>query len=99
MLGSGETKPPVITTHPIDKEFFIENNNECWSLTCQAEGAETYLWEKEGGSIPKEAKGVDKSTLTLVDLKPAHSGNYRCFACKGSHKIPSDFAIFSVKGE
>ena len=48
------------------------------TLTCMANEATSYYWEKENGSIPYDTIGINTSNLTLIDAQPEDSGNYRC---------------------
>ena len=38
----------------------------------------SYIWEKENGSIPNRAYGVNSSTLVIPNLAVADAGRYRC---------------------
>jgi len=68
------------------------------SLTCEAEGATSYHWEKEDGSIPYGAAGVDSNILTLVNLMPAHAGNYRCVVSSKSDSNFTNYATITING-
>lgn len=48
------------------------------TLTCMANEASSYYWEKENGDIPVDSIGVNTSNLTFIDVQPEDSGNYRC---------------------
>ena len=48
------------------------------TLTCIANGASYYYWERENGDIPFDTIGVNTSNLTFIDVQPEDSGNYRC---------------------
>ena len=48
------------------------------TLTCMANEASSYYWEKENSDIPVDFIGVNTSSLTLIDVQPEDSGNYRC---------------------
>ena len=99
VLGTKDSKP-VITTQPKDINVSIESDTECLSLTCKVDGATSYYWEKQNGSIPFDAIGENSDTITLINLTPAHDGLYRCVACNScSNKAYSDYAHVSVTGE
>ena len=48
------------------------------TLTCMANEATSYYWEKENGDIPYDTIGINTSNLTFIDAQPEDSGNYRC---------------------
>ncbi|XP_065898770.1 basement membrane-specific heparan sulfate proteoglycan core protein-like isoform X3 [Dysidea avara] len=89
---------PTITTHPKSEVVTISNENECLSLTCEAEGAISYCWERQGGSIPSGATGVDSNTLTF-NLTPFHAGNYRCVVGSKSDNNFTDYATITINVE
>ena len=70
------------------------------TLTCEADGATSYYWERQGarGSIPSGAIGVNTNTLTIINLQSEDAGNYRCVATNGSGRINSNYAAISVRG-
>ena len=47
-------------------------------LTCTANEASSYYWEKYNDSIPYDSIGINTSVLTLNDVQLGDSGNYRC---------------------
>jgi len=99
VLGTKDSKP-VITTQPKGMEVSIDSETDNLSLTCKAEGATSYYWEKQNGSIQLDATGENSDTLTLVNLTPSHGGLYRCVACNSCNiKAYSDYAHVSVTGE
>ena len=69
------------------------------TLTCEADGATSYNWKRQSGSIPSGAIGVNTNTLTIINLQPEDAGNYRCVATNGSGSSYSDYATAIVKGE
>ena len=48
------------------------------TLTCVANEASSYYWEKENGNIPLDTIGVNTSSVVFNDVQPEDSGNYRC---------------------
>ena len=58
----------------------------------------TYYWERQNGGIPSGSQGVDSKTLTLVNLTPQDSGNYRCVVSDGINKSFSNYAKITVNG-
>ena len=76
----------------------LESNFTNTSLTCKADGASSYTWERQDGSIPSSAIGVNTNTLTLINLQLRDAGRYRCIATNDSGSTESDYAIVTVKG-
>ena len=68
------------------------------TLTCEADGATSYNWERQSGSIPSGAIGMNTNTLTIVNLAPEDTGNYQCVASNASGSSNSEYAAVIVKG-
>jgi len=90
--------PPVITTHPMDTTVTLVNDTTNVSLTCEADRATSYNWEREGGNIPSSATGVNTNTLTIINLTPQDAGNYRCVATNDSGRSESNYATLTING-
>jgi len=67
------------------------------SLTCEAEGASTYRWERQYDSIPSGAIGVNTNTLTLINLQLKDAGQYRCVAINASGSTESNYAVIFLR--
>ena len=76
----------------------LESNFTNASLTCKADGASSYTWEREDDTIPSNAIGVNTNTLTLFNLRLRDAGRYRCIATNDSGSTESDYATLTVKG-
>lgn len=76
----------------------LKSNFTSISLTCEADGALTYTWERQYDSIPSSAVGVDTNTLTLVNLRLKDAGQYRCVATNSSGSTESDYAVLFLRG-
>ena len=76
----------------------LSTDNHNVSLTCEADGATSYNWERQSGSIPTTAFGVNTNTLTIINLQPEDAGNYRCVATNDCGKNYSNYATIRIKG-
>jgi len=88
--------PPVINTHPLDTTAVLFNDTTSVSLTCEADGATSYNWERQSGSIPSGAIGVNTNTFTIINLQPEDAGNYRCVAINASGSTESNYATLTI---
>ena len=68
------------------------------TLTCEADGALTYRWERQNGVITSDSTGVNTSTLTLINLQPENAGNYQCVATNASGSSESNYANITING-
>jgi len=90
---------PKFITHPSDVTVNVESNTMSVSLTCETDGATSYEWERDDGTMPSGATGVYTDTLTLVNLQPCDTGNYRCVASNENNvSSPSKYAKITIKG-
>ena len=89
---------PKITTHPRSQVVEISSVTNNLSLYCEAIGATSYYWQRQNGSIPPSATGVNTDTLTIVNPTPEDSGNYRCAVSNGSDVGYSKSAKITVIG-
>ena len=69
------------------------------TLTCKADKASSYRWEKENDVIPSDSTGVHTNRLTLINLQPEDAGNYQCVATNAIGTSKSDYAIITIFGE
>jgi len=92
-----ETKPKI-TTHPSSQVVTASSDTDHLSLTCEAIGATSYYWERQDGSIPSGATGVNTDTLTIVNLTPEDAGSYRCVVSSDSEVDYSNYAEIYVIG-
>jgi len=90
--------PPLITKHPVSDTVTLLTNNFNYSLTCEADGATSYNWERQSGSIPSGATGVNTNTLTITNLTTQDAGNYRCVATNDSGSSESNYATLTING-
>lgn len=90
---------PVITTNPMDVTIQLNRDNFSVSLSCQADGATSYHWERQNNSIPCDATGVNTTTLVISYVQPADAGNYRCVATNCFGDNFSNYATLAVNGK
>jgi len=95
---SSVVTPPLITQDPMGSTISLLTNIYKYSLTCEADGATSYNWERLSGSIPSGATGVNTSTLTIINLTPGDAGSYRCVATTASGSSQSSYATLTVNG-
>ena len=94
-----EQMPPVITKDPINIKITLVNNYTNASLTCNADGASSYIWERQNDVIPSDSTGVKTNILKLVNLQPQDAGNYRCVAINVIESVKSHYAMVTVLGK
>ena len=76
----------------------LVNDTTNVSITCEANGASSYTWERQNDVILSDSTGVNTNTLTLINLQPEDAGNYRCVATNASGSSESDYATIDING-
>lgn len=91
---------PSITSHPSDITVFW-NESLNVTLSCMADEALYYYWEKYNGDIPTGAVGVHNDTLILINVQPEDTGSYRCvaFNCGTDSRRYSNYAMVTINGK
>ena len=77
----------------------LMNNYTNMSLTCEADGASSYNWERQNGIIPSDSTGVNTNILTLINLQPEDAGSYRCVASNSSGSSESNYAEIIISSK
>ena len=88
--------PPLITLHPMDTVIQLYTNFTNHTLTCEADGALSYRWERQNDVIPSDSTGVNTNALTLINLQIKDAGNYRCVATNFHGSSESNYATVTV---
>ena len=90
---------PQIIINPLDKTVRINNDSTSVTFTCVANGASSYFWLKEIGSIPSNATATENNTgiLTLHNILPHYSGYYQCVAENEHGRTYSNYAMLTIK--
>ena len=96
MIISDNIVIPDITQQPADLTITLLNNYTNASLTCEANGALSFKWEKQNDVIPSDSTGVNTNTLTLINLQPEDAGNYRCVATNAGVCSESNYATITI---
>ena len=76
----------------------LSSNITNHTLTCEADGALSYNWEKQNDVISFDSTGVNTNTLTLINLQPEDAGNYRCVVTNTSGNSFSNYADITING-
>ena len=79
---------------PMDATIQLITNFTNHTLTCKADEASSYYWEKGNDIILS-----DSNILTLINLRPKDAGSYRCVATNAIGTSKSDYAIVTISGE
>jgi len=93
-LGTPEQPMVILPKSPIS----LLLNTFNLSMSCQPNKSYlTYTWEKKG-EFPSKILETSLSTLTITNVKPNDSGEYRCIVSNSTGKIASEYAMLIVRG-
>ena len=82
----------------MDTVIQLYSNFTNYTLTCVADGASSYNWERRDDVIPSDSTGVNTNTLALINLQPEDAGDYRCVATNASGSSFSNYANLTING-
>ena len=97
-ISTGIPPKPVVEMTPGHLiKLTVNNFKLLMKCTFYADGFE-YKWEKKNArSIPR-AEDINSRQLTIVNLRPEDSGEYRCILSNSTGVIMSDYSLLTVKG-
>ena len=79
--------------------MILKWNDFTLSMACiPHENSMEYLWERKAGLLPSRAQGIHTSHMTITNLMPEDSGEYRCVLSNATGTIVSDYFKLTVEG-
>ena len=92
------SRPVVMTNqYPV---INLTINNDNLTMKCLSSMSNfNYKWIKKNNVLPSRAQGVNTQQLTIVNLKPEDSGDYRCVMSNSTGTISSDFLTINIGGK
>jgi len=93
----GETiKPRVIVSN---SPVYLSTNTFNLLIKCTPYKANfDYKWEKQNGDLPTRTEETNSSHMSIINLLPEDSGEYRCVMSNSTGTVVSDFSKLIVKG-
>jgi len=82
----------------MDTTITLVNDMTSVSLSCEADGATSYYWERQSKSISSSATGISTNSITFVNLQLQDADNYRCVANNASGRNASNYAHLNISG-
>ena len=93
----GSLSAPVVVSVPV---VSLTINNYNLTLKCLPNQKNyNYNWMRKNDVLPLRAKGTNTSELTIVNLRPEDSGDYRCTISNGIVTISSNFSAIKIKSK
>ena len=88
-------KVVVLSNQPIQ----LTVNNRKLRMKCLPYDVSfSYKWERKNMELPSTARGRNSEQLTIINLKPKNSGEYRCTMSNSTGMIASDYVLVTIKG-
>ena len=92
---AGNFTPPTVNMPQTRVKLKV--NNYHLSLRCtHYKNNFYYLWEKKDSDLTYRAQGVYSSKLTIFNLRPEDSGEYRCIMSNATGRIASSYSKLIV---
>ena len=77
----------------------LVQNNFHISMLCRSNVLNAqFQWEKRNDVLSPNAHGVNSSNLTIFNLIPNDSGEYRCVVSNSTGVIESEYSTLTVRG-
>ena len=90
-------EPPSPLVVLTDAVVNLTVNNYILTMKCSPDKENfNYKWIKKNEVLPSRAWGANTSQLTIVNLKPEDSGDYRCVMSNSTGSIRSNFTSVHV---
>ena len=90
-------QPSVVV---LAQQIYLTTNNYNLSLQCTPYSSTLrYLWQRQNSNLPSRAHGVNSAFMTITNLKPEDSGEYRCTVSNSTGSIASDYAKIIIQGK
>ena len=98
LLNTDPPDPPTVSTSAIP--INLTTNNYNLSLECEImpDNGFHYEWVKRSKPLPMERIQVHSSRMTIKNLKPEDSGDYRCIVSNSTGAIRSQYKKVVVTG-
>lgn len=91
------SKPLLVV--PSGQLINLTANDVNFSMQCGAYNKDfDYQWEKKDGEFHLRAQGVNSHQLSIINIQPDDSGEYRCAMSNSTGKILSDYFLITIKG-
>ena len=96
MLGVPPKPTVVVRPGPLIK---LGVNNYVIRMRCLPQDNNfSYKWERKNNQLPSNALNINTEQLTITNLKPGDSGEYRCIMSNSTGQIASNYTLVTVKG-
>lgn len=91
----GKFIPPAVNMS--QSKVYLKVNTYNLSMKCiPHKNSFHYVWEKKANNFPLRVQGVYSSELTIVNLQPEDSGEYRCIMSNATGRIASSYSKLIV---
>ena len=95
---AGVPLKPAVSVQP-GQLINLSVNDFNLSMQCGHDNKDfDYYWEKRNEKIHLRAQEVNSHQLTITNLKPEDSGEYRCAMSNATGKIFSDYISITITG-